>query len=54
MYNEGWKEPKNYIRPEEDAEMIEGQNMDLDDTSVDVRKDGKDTVTTVKTANLED
>jgi len=53
MYNEGWKESKNYIRPEEEAEMIEGQNIDLDDASVDVSKDGKDTVTTVKTVDLE-
>jgi len=34
MYNEGWMEVKNYVRPEEEAQVLEGQGMDVEASSV--------------------
>ncbi|KIW49421.1 hypothetical protein PV05_11101 [Exophiala xenobiotica] len=34
MYNEGWMEVKNYVRPEEEAQVLEGQGMDVEASSL--------------------
>jgi NCS1 family nucleobase:cation symporter-1 len=55
MYTEGWKESKNYIRPEEDTEVIEIEGQSVKDADVgytQTKEIGKGTVTTVKTTEL--
>jgi NCS1 family nucleobase:cation symporter-1 len=39
MYNSGWMEPKNYIRPEEDVQVLEGQIADVESSSASQDED---------------
>ena len=49
MYTEGWKESKNYIRPEEDLEIIEGQDVNEGEVFSEVELTGKSMEMAVET-----